>query len=366
MDYFSDPVFVSVFGVVLAARFLLPFTIFRWPLPGIVGCLALDAVDQTVFQWFGFDPPFYQGYDKAMDVFYLGVAYIATLRNWTSMPAFGVSRFLFFYRQIGAAAFELTGARALLMVFPNTFEYFFIAHEGIRSRWRATRLTLRGWIVVAAAIWVFVKLPQEYWIHIAQLDFTDALQDVAWFGPVVVGGLAALALAFWLVVRPRLPRPDHGWQIVAPPIPEELDTPAKRGAYMAEHGSVWSQASLEKSVLVGLLLVMYASILPHVPDEPLRLVVWTAAFVLANVAGSLALARRGFASKALARTFALRYAANLVALVLVDRFVYGSLRMLDVSFFVLAFCALVTAYDMYRPVFELRRDRSRVVERASA
>ena len=68
MDYFSDPLFVTVFTVVLLSRFLLPLTIIRWPRPGVVACLVLDAADQTIFQSFGYDPPFYQGYDKAMDV----------------------------------------------------------------------------------------------------------------------------------------------------------------------------------------------------------------------------------------------------------------------------------------------------------
>ena len=60
-----------VFWAVVLARFGLPLLIPRYPLPAIVGCLVLDGVDQTIFQSFGFDPPFYQSYDKAMDVFYL-------------------------------------------------------------------------------------------------------------------------------------------------------------------------------------------------------------------------------------------------------------------------------------------------------
>ena len=173
----------TVFLTVLTVRFVLPFAILRYPLPGVLACLVVDGMDQTVFQWFGFDPPFYQGYDKAMDVFYLGVAYISTMRNWVNLHAFTVSRFLFFYRQIGVVAFELTQVRALLLVFPNTFEYFFIAYEGIRSRWNTIRFQLKFWLLLAAFIWIVIKLPQEYWIHIAQLDFTDTVKDVPWFCP---------------------------------------------------------------------------------------------------------------------------------------------------------------------------------------
>ena len=84
--------FAALFGVVLAVRFALPLVIFRYPLPGVIGCLVVDAADQTVFQWFGYDPPFYQSYDKAMDIFYLSIAYVSILRNWASAGAAGVAR----------------------------------------------------------------------------------------------------------------------------------------------------------------------------------------------------------------------------------------------------------------------------------
>ena len=54
------------------------------------------------------------------------------------MPAFRIGRFLYFYRLVGVVAFELTG-RGLLLFFPNTFEYFFIAYEAVRTRWDPLR-----------------------------------------------------------------------------------------------------------------------------------------------------------------------------------------------------------------------------------
>ena len=202
-----------VFWSVVLVRFFLPLLIFKFPLPAIFACLVVDGMDQTIFQWFDFNPPFYQSYDKAMDVFYLGIAYISTLRNWASIPSFEVSRFLFFYRQIGVVAFELTQVRAILLVFPNTFEYFFMAYEGIRARWNPVRFGMRFWIGLAAFIWIFIKLPQEYWIHVAQLDFTDTVKDVSWFGPAIVCGILALLAVFWFLVRPRLIAADHPMQL---------------------------------------------------------------------------------------------------------------------------------------------------------
>ena len=73
--------------------------------------------------------------------------------------------------------FELTQVRWLLLVFPNTFEYFFDVYEAVRTRWDPRRMS-RGLLIGAAAfIWIFIKLPQEWWIHVAQLDLTDFLKE---------------------------------------------------------------------------------------------------------------------------------------------------------------------------------------------
>ena len=50
--------------------------------------------------------PGYQTYDKALDVYYLTIAYAATIRNWGGGDAFAVGRFLFYYRLVGVAAFS--------------------------------------------------------------------------------------------------------------------------------------------------------------------------------------------------------------------------------------------------------------------
>jgi hypothetical protein len=343
-----------VFWTVVLVRFILPLLILRYPLPAVLACLVVDGMDQTVFQWFGFDPPFYQGYDKAMDVYYLGIAYISTLRNWVNPHAFRVSRFLFFYRQIGVVAYELSQVRALLMVFPNTFEYFFIAYEAIRSRWNTPRFQLRFWVLLAALIWVFVKLPQEYWIHIAQLDFTDTWKTVSWFPPLVIGGIAVIALVGWFVVRPRLDPADHGWQLVAPPLPEDMDEARERAAFMAVHGSVWSAATLEKLLLVGLLGVIFGTVLPGVEVSSLRLFLGIGGFVLVNAAVMLSLGRRQRTAASVLASFGFRVALNAALVVGVSVLARASIDLANALFFVVLFSALTALYDRYRPVYEYR------------
>ncbi len=346
-----------VFLVVVGLRFLVPLFIPKWPLPAVLACLVLDGIDQSIFQRFGFDPPGYQNYDKAMDLFYLSIAFLASLQNWTRSSAVGISRFLFFYRMVGVMAFEITGNRTLLLIFPNTFEYFFIAYELVRLRWDPRRFGLRFWLVTAACIWIFIKLPQEYWIHVAQLDFTDTWQDVSWFAPLVtaavLGGLALL----WFVVRPRLLPTDWSWRLAADPLPDEMDTAKERDAWTAAHVRVRSRSTLEKVVLIGLLSTIYARILPGLEVSDLRMFVGIAVFVVLNAAISIAFARRAGTREGLAGDFAVRVVVNLV-LVLLARLVLGA-GSLDVSatiFFVLLVSLLVTMHDRYAPVAAVRAE----------
>ena len=346
-----------VFWTVVLARFALPLLIPLFPLPAIIGCLLLDGVDQTIFQLFGYDPPFYQSYDKAMDVFYLSVAFLASLRNWTNPAAVRVSRFLFFYRQIGVVAFELTGLRWLLLVFPNTFEYFFIAYEGIRTRWNPARYGLKFWVVVAGAIWIFVKLPQEYWIHIAQLDLTDTIRDVSWFLPALIAAALVLAAILYFVVRPRLRPVDWSWRFRADPLPVGIDEAHERAAYQAAHRKILDGTALEKTFLIGLISVIFGQVLPGVEASPFQLFLAIAFFVVINSAIGLWATRRGYAWDSVMVSFGAVFGTNVVLVVLTDVLTsrrQDHLKLVDTLFFVLLFSVLTTLYDRYRPVSDYR------------
>src|SRR4051794_3291494 len=351
------PTAMVVFLAVVGGRFLIPLLIPRYPLPAIVAALVLDAADQTIFQAFGHDPPGYQGYDKAMDVYYLAVAYLATMRNWTSLPAVRVARFLYFYRLVGVVAFELTDWRPLLLIFPNTFEYFFIAYEVVRLFWNPARVSMRSWVLTAAAIWVFVKLPQEWWIHIAQLDFTDTLAEVPWFGPAIVAALVLLGLVWGFAVRPRQPARDWSWHVAADPLPADAATVAARARGVAAHGRLMSAGRLEKVVLVGLLWVIYAQVLPGVETTSAQLFLGTAVFVVVNCAVSLWVGWSARGVDSVLMAFALRVLMN-VGLVMLAGWLVGrgggDLNRANAVFFVLLLSLLTLLDDRYRPVYEIR------------
>ncbi|MFD1827980.1 MULTISPECIES: hypothetical protein [Mumia] len=348
-----------VFWAVVVARLLVPLLVFKYPLPAIVACMLLDGVDQTIFQTFtSLDLSHYQSYDKALDIYYLALAYVATMRNWTSRPAFEVARFLFFYRLVGTTIFELTGGthRWLLLIFPNTFEYFFIFYEIVRTRWDPKRFSLRWWIAAAAVIWIVIKIPQEAWIHVLKLDLTDTMRDVPWFTPALVLAVLALAAVFWFVVRPRLAPPDHAWQFAAGPLPHAIDDERERAALRVARGRVLDSWLLEKIVIVALVSMIIANIVPSVTATPVEIAVSCGVLIVVNSFIGLWTARRGGGLQSVAAAFFVLSAVNIGLVVAASTFVPTRERFFLTAgfFFVFLLTLIVTLYDRYRPVLDVR------------
>src|SRR3954467_2168894 len=337
----------TMFVLVVGARFLVPLLIPRFPLPAIIACLVLDAADQSIFQAFGYDPPGYQNYDKAMDIFYLSIAYLAAMRNWDNLHAFAVARFLFYFRLVGAFTFEVTHERWVLLVFPNTFEYFFIAYELWRTRWRTRPVSQRAWIITAAFIWIVVKLPQEYWLHIAELDVTDTLEDYWWAWPLLVGLLLLLAAILWFVVRPRLPEPDHALRFVSDPVPDAVDTSAKLAAIHLAGGWVVSWMTAEKIVLVGVVSAIYGLFLPTVSLSTQDLFVSIGLLVALNAVITLLFSRRNWSIEARPLGVVVRIGVNVGMVWLID-FTLGRAGHGWTTFFFLCLISLMTTlHDRY-------------------
>lgn len=365
-----DVTFVVVFVVVVAARFIVPLFIPRYPLPATIAALVIDAVDETVFRMFtDAELSGYQSYDKALDVYYLAIAYIATMRNWTNIYAYQTGRFLWYYRLAGSTLFELAGWRPLLLIFPNTFEYFFLAIEGVQTRWNMRRLTRKHVLAVAAFIWIVIKLPQEAWIHVFQLDFTDAFKehilgaslDESWATAVgnslwIFPVLLAIGVGLWLVIRQvarRLPRGD--W-------PATYDADAHADNWIAvpvrpaaeRH---WREGLVEKVVLVGLLGVIFAKMLPTVHVAALQMLVGVSAVVVANAAISHWLAARGTSWRSSATQFLALTAINLglgVLYIAVTPSFGADIGRAGLLFFALLLTTIITLYDRYRPVIDAR------------
>ena len=115
-------VIVSTEYIILTlVRLILPLSILRWPLFGIILAASLDYKD---WDFLGVSNDremiFYQNWDKFMDIYYLALAWFVSLK-WQDKIARVTSSILFFWRVLGIpVAFFID--RSLLILFPNIFE----------------------------------------------------------------------------------------------------------------------------------------------------------------------------------------------------------------------------------------------------
>lgn len=318
-----------VFVVIVLARLLVPLLILRFPIPAILACLVVDAADQSIFESYTtLVLADYQTYDKALDVYYLTLAYVSTIRNWGGGPDFVAGAALWYYRLVGVALFEFTSARWLLLVFPNTFEYYFVAIELFKVGRDPNKLVVRQVVKVAAVIWVVIKLPQEWWIHIAQLDVTDAVKehlfgveaDSRWGSaianrPLVTVALiaAAVAVAAGIAMASRR-LPPREW-----PTTFDADRQAKLMGWRTPRRLFRPRAFfgwqfLEKVVLVALVASIFARILPGANARLPTMALITAYMIAMNTLLSQWLARRGTSWRNALVAFVMMGSANLAVL----------------------------------------------------
>ncbi len=364
-----------ILGLVIAARLLIPLLIPAYPLPGVIAALVLDAVDQTLFQTFTHLPlDGYQSYDKALDIYYLSIAYISTLRNWANHFAFQVGRFLFYFRLAGVALFELSQWRVLLFIFPNTFEYFFIWYEMV-VLWRDPRRLPRAAVVGAAVtLWLVIKLPQEFWLHIARLDLTDVLKTALFGAPpettwgvlfqalpgvfigAVVASVALIGGLAWLAGR-RLPRPESS--LSAEGIPRLLGRERLRAAREGWAAHIFDRDLVEKVGLVSLLVVIFAQALPgEAVSSPALMAAGATAIIVLNTVLSHWLARHGIGWRNALGQFIVMAAANLT-IAAAFQLLPGARDLDDtaVTFFVLLLSLIVTLFDRFTAIHMARFHR---------
>jgi hypothetical protein len=297
----------AVVAAVLALRFFVPLTILRYPLPGILASMLADSIDGAIFDSYtSLSLENYQFYDKSLDIYYLAIAYIATLRNWVDPRALRIAQFLWYYRLLGVALFATVDSRMLLFIFPATFEYFFIFYEAVRLRWDPGRLGTRTLLAVAAGAWVFLKLPQEYWLHIAQGSTTEWLKvsvfgmDAStprlevlaanlWILPVV-GGIVAVVVGISAFALRFAPPGDHQLSFDA-----NRQGPAQVRLVGRPRFSwpVFSLSLAEKVILVALISIIFAEFLPGVDASALQMTLVLGAVVVLNAAIGSWQARRG-------------------------------------------------------------------------
>lgn len=365
--------------VVVVLRLGIPLAIPRFPLPAILATLVIDGLDQSVFAGLGLTTDRYQPYDKALDVYYLAIAYVATLRNWDRGPAFTIGRFLWYYRLVGVALFEATQQRWLLLVFPNVFEYFFIAIEAFKVARNPFRMTWRQIAGLAAFIWIVIKLPQEWWLHVAELDATDFVKqslfavskDTGWTEAIANRPIVAVVIAIATVVLLALAW--WAWKRFAPP----ADWPPTLNADDQMRGLGWDGpmpiptgrprpgwAFVEKVVLLSLVAAAFGAILPGEPPLP-QVVLGVILIVAITAVASEWLGRRSLSWLAVAGEFSALLAANVAAVLLVWMLLpnAGETPVTAVLFQIAVLVTIVVEFDRGRAIGLARLVARRRAER---
>jgi hypothetical protein len=111
--------------LIAAFRIAAALPVLRWPLAGAFIAVFADLADLFLREWLdlgGVND--YQRFDKLLDQAYMITFLIVALR-WEAAPR-NIAVALFAYREIGVIAFEISDERAILLLFPNIFEYWFI------------------------------------------------------------------------------------------------------------------------------------------------------------------------------------------------------------------------------------------------
>ena len=274
--------------------------------------------------------------------------------------------------------FELTGVRSLLIIFPNTFEYFFIAYEAVRLWWNPNRLSKKQVLGMAAFIWIFIKLPQEWWIHIAQLDFTDFMKedvfgvtiDTSW-GEAISQNLWFVALIALLVIglvflirylRRTLPPPDWSLRFDANKSLEyqqQSELPVQRP-------KVLSWYMFEKIALVTMVSTIFALVLPGEGVSVIRVAIPVAFVILVSAFVGYWVAGRGHSWSTTVREFDAMAIINIGIVVLATAIVGRSDTSINRGaslFFVLLLTLIVTLFDRYHRA--VRMPQEQVVESTS-
>jgi hypothetical protein len=163
--------------VIGAFRVLGSLPVLRWPLAGGILAILVDLSDlllRDILDLGGI--PDYQAFDKWADQVYLAAFLVVALR-WTG-PERTIAVALYAYRLVGFIAFELSGQRELLLVFPNVFEPWFLLVAAIH-RFRPGQTWRPIGIAAALAILVTLKELQEWALHGARLfDGINSLQAI--------------------------------------------------------------------------------------------------------------------------------------------------------------------------------------------
>jgi hypothetical protein len=151
-------------------RLIFPLSIFIFPFWGVVFSMLLDAFDIFLPSFPGMESfPNYQYWDKALDTYYLTIAFLTTI-SWKDLLAKNIGLFLYSLRTIGVFLFVVTEQRYWLFFFPNFFEYYFLFYLGYKYFYKKDPLNSKAFLGIFLII-IVLKVVQEYILHYGKYEF---------------------------------------------------------------------------------------------------------------------------------------------------------------------------------------------------
>ena len=163
--------------VVGVVRVLGSLPVVRWAFAGALLAIRSDLSDlfmMNLLDLGGLGD--YQRFDKYVDQVYM-LAFLAVALRWPPVPR-TIAIVLYAYRLAGFAAFELTGQRSLLPLFPNLFEFWFVFVAGL-MHWKPEYVFTRRRVLLWGGVLLALKEFQEYVIHWGRwLDGFTAVEAV--------------------------------------------------------------------------------------------------------------------------------------------------------------------------------------------
>lgn len=163
--------------VIAVVRIAGSLPVLRWPFWGAVIAILFDLSDLFMMNLLHLGGVRgYQSFDKWLDQVYMAAFLVVALRwdVWPRLVAVG----LYAFRMAGFVVFELTEERAVLIVFPNLFEAWFLLVAGV-TEFRIDVRRQRPLVISAAVVLVALKFFQEYALHVGRwLDGFTAVEAV--------------------------------------------------------------------------------------------------------------------------------------------------------------------------------------------
>ncbi len=175
-----------VFAFVALYRVVGSLFVLRWPFWGSLAAIVCDLCDLLLFNlfvvyagWTGFVG--YQTFDKWADQVYLAAFLIVAVRDFAPLPK-RIAVALYLFRLVGFIAFEIGVApREALFLFPNLFEFWFIA-VAFTMRFRSSFVWTPARSVGILSVLLVGKLAQEWALHVGkvfdQMTFLGALESI--------------------------------------------------------------------------------------------------------------------------------------------------------------------------------------------